>query len=303
VLIGLAALGLIAIDAVWQIVRHFTVMAHEGAHAVVGLVLFRDIGGIVLHRDATGATNVGSARGPSGCLIGLAGYLGPSGFGLGAAKLIQLRLPELVLWGLLFLLVVLLTALRRSFGIISVVVAGGIVFLIGRYTPTMVQVVSSYSITWLLLLSGVRRVIEVGASSDDGAALRGITHLPGVVWFGLWLVATLAAVVVGGLMLVPGLLAGPGRGHLTGFRALPDDVLQRQPEGGGQRGHGEERRGRDAAGLDLAQRLRGNAGHRGDLGHAARPAGLAEQGAEPLPAGAIVLTERRADHAVIIIPV
>jgi hypothetical protein len=100
---------------------------------------------------------------------------------------------------------VLLTALRRSFGIVSVLVAGGIVFVIGRFTPMAVQVVASYSITWLLLLSGVRRVIEVGASSDDGAALRGITHLPGGLWFVLWLAATVAAVAVGGRLLIPGL--------------------------------------------------------------------------------------------------
>jgi hypothetical protein len=299
----LAALGLVAFDAGWQVVRHLTVMAHEGAHAVIGLLLFRDIGGIVLHRNATGATNVGSAGGLPGCLIGLSGYLGPSAFGLGAAKLIQLRLDGVVVWGLLFLLAVLLTALRWSFGIITVLLAGGIVFVIGRFTPMTVQVVASYSITWLLLLSGVRRVIEVGAASDDGAALRGITHLPGAVWFVLWLAATLAAVVVGGSMLIPRLLPGPGGELLTGFRALPHDVLQRQPEGAGQCGHGEERRGRDAAGLDLAQRLRGHAGRRGDLGHAARPAGLAEQGTEPFPASAVVLTERRPDHGVIIIPV
>jgi Peptidase M50B-like len=204
-LIGVAALGLVAFDAGWQVVRHFTVMAHEGAHALIGLLLFRNIGGIVLHRGATGATNVGSVGGPSGFLIGLSGYLGPSAFGLGAAKLIQLRLSEVTLWGLLFLLALLLIALRWSFGIISVLVAGGIVFVIWRFAPMTVQVVASYSITWLLLLSGVRRVIEVGASSDDGAALRGITHLPGGVWFALWLAATLAAVVAGGLMLVPGL--------------------------------------------------------------------------------------------------
>lgn len=204
-LIGLAALGLVAFNAGWQVVRHLTVMAHEGAHAIIGLLLFRGIGGIELHKNATGATDIGSAGGLSNFLIGLSGYLGPSAFGLGAAKLIQLRLTGVMLWGLLFLLVVLLTALRWSFGIISVLVAGGIVFVIWRFTPMTVQVVASYSITWLLLLSGVRRVIEVGVASDDGAALRGITHLPGGLWFVLWLAATLAAVVVGGRLLIPGL--------------------------------------------------------------------------------------------------
>src|SRR5215472_9861253 len=97
--------------------------------------------------------------------------------------------------------------------------------------------------------------------------------------------------------------AGPGRKRLPRLGALTHDVLQREAEGGGQRGHGEERGGRDAARLDLAQGFRGNAGYRGDLGHAARTARLAEQGAEPLPAGVFVVTERRSDHTVIVIPV
>ena len=201
-LIGLAALGVVAINAGWQVVRHFTVMAHEGAHAVVGLLLFRDVGGVVLRRDATGATSV-AAGGPASLLIRLAGYLGPSGFGLGAAKLIQLRLTPVVLWGLLFLLAVLLITLRWSFGVVSVLAAGGIVFVIGRFTPITIQVVTSYSVTWLLLLSGVRRILEVGAGSDDAAALRGLTRLPAAVWFVLWLAASLAALAVGARMLVP----------------------------------------------------------------------------------------------------
>ncbi len=38
--------------------------------------------------------------------------------------------------------------------------------------------------------------------SDDGAKLSGLTHLPRLVWFLLWLAATLGAVAVGGAMLV-----------------------------------------------------------------------------------------------------
>src|SRR5271156_3665271 len=98
-------------------------------------------------------------------------------------------------------------------------------------------------------------------------------------------------------------LADLGLEFLPGRGALPRDVLQRQPERGGQRGHGEERRGGDPAGLDLAQGLRRDAGHRGDLGHAARPAGLAEQLAESFPAGVLVVAKRRPDHTVIVIPV
>jgi hypothetical protein len=200
--IGLAAFGVVALNAGWVVVRHLAVMAHEGAHALTGLLLFRSVHGIELRSDATGGTDIRPAAGLRSVPIALSGYLGPSGFGLGAAKLIELRYTPVVLWGVLFLLAVLLAGLRRSFGLISVIVAGGTVFGIARYTPMHVQVVSAYAIAWLLLLSGVRRVVEVGLRSDDGIRLRGITGLPNALWFLFWLAATLAAAAEGARLLV-----------------------------------------------------------------------------------------------------
>jgi hypothetical protein len=200
--IGLAAFGVVALNAGWVVVRHLAVMAHEGAHALTGLLLFRSVHGIELRSDATGGTDIRPAAGLRSVPIALSGYLGPSGFGLGAAKLIELRYTPVVLWGVLFLLAVLLAGLRRSFGLISVIVAGGTVFGIARYTPIHVQVVSAYAIAWLLLLSGVRRVVEVGLRSDDGIRLRGITGLPNALWFLFWLAATLAAAAEGARLLV-----------------------------------------------------------------------------------------------------
>jgi hypothetical protein len=202
VLIGVAALGAVTVDVSWQIVRHFTVMAHEGAHAVAGLLLFRSFNGIELNRDATGGTAISPAGGLGGVLIGLAGYVGPSAFGLVAAKLIELRYATAVLWMVLFLLAMLLIGLRRSFGLITVIVAGLIVYGVGRYAPMTAQVGAAYAIAWLLLLSGVRRVLEVGAGSDDGARLRGMTHLPRALWFLFWLGATLVAAFEGARLLL-----------------------------------------------------------------------------------------------------
>jgi hypothetical protein len=204
--IGLAAFGAVAVNAGWVVVRHLAVMAHEGAHALTGLLLFRSVHGIELRSDATGGTDIRPATGLRSVPIALSGYLGPSGFGLGAAKLIELRYTPVVLWVVLFLLAVLLAVLlaglRRSFGLISVVLAGGIVFGIARYTPMHVQVVSAYAIAWLLLLSGVRRVVEVGIRSGDGIRLRGITGLPNALWFLFWLAGTLAAAAEGARLLV-----------------------------------------------------------------------------------------------------
>jgi predicted MFS family arabinose efflux permease len=51
-------------------------------------------------------------------------------------------------------------------------------------------------------------------------------------------------------------------------RAVGDDVRQRQAYRGGERGHGEERGRGDPAGLDLAERLHGDARGGGDFRHA-----------------------------------
>jgi hypothetical protein len=107
-----------------------------------------------------------------------------------------------VLWMTLLLLGVLLFALNGSFGMMTVLVVGGLVYVVARYASVAVQIVGAYGITWLLLLSGVRRVLEVGARSSDGASLSQLTHLPRFFWFLLWLAGALAAVAVGGKMLV-----------------------------------------------------------------------------------------------------
>jgi hypothetical protein len=200
--IGLAAFGVVAFNAGWLVVRHVAVMAHEGAHALTGLLLFRSVHGIELRSDATGGTDIRPAAGLSSVPIALAGYLGPSAFGLGAAKLIELRYTPLVLYVVLILLAALLVGLRRSFGLISVVAAGAVVLGIAVFTPMHVQVVAAYSAAWLLLLSGVRRVVEVGLQSDDGIRLRGITRLPRALWFLFWLAATLAAAAEGARLLI-----------------------------------------------------------------------------------------------------
>src|SRR5260370_41703023 len=84
--------------------------------------------------------------------------------------------------------------LRR--GLISVLAAGGVVLGIARYTPMHVPVISAYAVAWLFLLSGVRRVVEVGLRSEDGIRLRGLTGLPHARWLPFWLAQTPAVAAV-----------------------------------------------------------------------------------------------------------
>jgi hypothetical protein len=110
-------------------------MAHEGAHAVFGSLAGRKISGIALNADATGGTLVETGGCLGSIIIGFAGYVGPSLFGLGAAWAIHLGYSESVLWVTLFLLVILAFMLRRSYGMITVVFVGALVYLVGHYAP------------------------------------------------------------------------------------------------------------------------------------------------------------------------
>jgi len=48
----------------------------------------------------------------------------------------------------------------------------------------------------------VRRILEIGPQSSDGADLSELTWIPRLIWWLLWLAATLGAVALGGKMLV-----------------------------------------------------------------------------------------------------
>jgi hypothetical protein len=204
-LIGLASAVVVLVPLLWPIARHFSVMAHEGAHALVGGALGFSVTGVELGRDASGGTGFHEDTPTSGLawvLTAFVGYLGPSAAGLGAAKLIETGRVIAPLWVALCLLVLLLLLIRRSFGIVTVPVAILLLALVIRNTHSGLEEFVSYAMTWLLLLSGPRVVILRGIKADDAAVLRDSTYVPRRVWSLLWLAGTLLAVVIGGKWLV-----------------------------------------------------------------------------------------------------
>ena len=86
---------------------------------------------------------------------------------------------------------------KPSFGYVTVPLAGFVIFLVLKHLSQTAEIVAAYAITWFLLLSGVRIVLQRGAGASDAAILKGLTGVPRLVWFALWLAGTLAAVVIG----------------------------------------------------------------------------------------------------------
>lgn len=199
--IGLAALVAVSFPVTWVFVRYFTTMAHEGSHAVVRSLLGFKITGVRLEwKDAEGETvSAGEGTGIPSLLVG---YLGPSLFGLGAAKLISIGHSVAVLWLSLLMLVILLALVKNVFGLLTILVAGIVIYDFARYGTVTHQTMAAYGIAWLLLLSGVRVVLMHWNEAGDAQNLEKETRIMPIVFARIWLVGALFAVFIGGRLML-----------------------------------------------------------------------------------------------------
>src|ERR1700761_6112943 len=203
--IGLLVLVLVAVPFMWSVFGHVGTMAHEGAHALVAAILGLELVEVVLHRNNTGGTPIKVAGwGLRVFLVFVVGYLGPSLFGLAAAKLIATGHVIAVLWVAIILLALLFFLISRSFGLFSVPFAVLLLVLVVRYGHTGLEEIVVYVLTWLLLIEGVRTALKHNAGAQDAVNLRKRTHVPRHFWALLWIVGTFAALLVGGKWLVVG---------------------------------------------------------------------------------------------------
>jgi hypothetical protein len=200
--VGLLVFIAFALEGIWRLARHITVIAHEGAHVATCWIMGSRVTGVTLKSNADGRTDSIGPNGLGGIISSFAGYLGPSIFGLGAAVLIALDHIVAVLWLTVIFLAIILLLVRNSFGVISVILNGGLIFLVLRYGNAELQTITAYALSWFMLFSGVRWVLKHNTDAGDADNLRDVTHIPRVVWFVLWLAATVTALWVGGHLLV-----------------------------------------------------------------------------------------------------
>ena len=202
VLVGLVSLAVVLMPGSWAFLNHFARIAHEGAHAVVGSCLDTRVDGVSLNmRERSGETVVRTVPG-TGFAVTVVGYFGPSGFGLAAAALIAHGQIIPVLWIGVVLLAILLPSLRTVFGVALVFGIGFVLFSIIRSGNPGVEALTAYGLSWLLLLGGVRSVLDRRADSDDAARMREITSMPRGFWYRVWLIGTVVAVAWGYTLLV-----------------------------------------------------------------------------------------------------
>jgi Ca2+/Na+ antiporter len=206
---GIGALLIVFVRGSWRIARNAVTIAHEGGHALAAVLTGRRLRGIRLHSDTSGLTlSAGRPRGPGMALTLLAGYVAPSLLGLAGAWLLGGNRITLLLWVAVVLLVAMLVMVRNAFGIVSIVVTIAVVFAVSWYADPRVQAAFAYTGVWFLLLGGLRPVGELqtlrrrGRLPDsDADQLARITRVPGLLWVGLFGLVSLAALLVGAVLL------------------------------------------------------------------------------------------------------
>ncbi len=222
---GTIALLIVLEARTWRLARNSITIAHEGGHALASVLCGRRLDGIRLHADTSGVTySRGRRTGPALVLTFAAGYLSPSLLGAGGAWLLATRHVTAMLWLLLALLAATFLAVRNAYGLLAVLASVTAVLAVSWFATTTIQAAFGYTAAWLLLLGGVRAVVELHGhrrrsrrrgqmSTSDADELGRLTGVPGGAWVALFALVCVAALVLGARLLIPALLHLP---HLDG---------------------------------------------------------------------------------------
>jgi hypothetical protein len=204
-----AAVVAVLYPLTWRLGRHVITIVHEGGHAIAATLSGRRLSGIRLHSDTSGLTvSRGRPRGLGMILTLLAGYSAPALLGLGAAWLLSLGYSAGLLWLLLAALALILVQVRNWFGLWSVLATAAVFFAVTWFGDSATRSVFALFVTAFFLAGALRTVIELqaqrfrhGATQSDADQLARLTHVPGILWVGWFLVIGVACAVGGTWLL------------------------------------------------------------------------------------------------------
>lgn len=207
ILIG--ALAAVFIPSAWRLTSHLITLVHEAGHALVAVLTGRRLRAIKLHSDTSGLTvTKGRTRGITMIATAAAGYLAPSAFGLIIVALIAF---DRTMWSLYIALAglgFLLLWIRNWFGLLLIVLAGSMTWLIANRTSEDFVDYTAWFLGAFFLIASPRAVWGHVRSrgvrrSSDSDVLAQISPIPAWLWAWIFQALTLGALVWGILLLEP----------------------------------------------------------------------------------------------------
>lgn len=200
-----AAFILVAYGPLWTHTRHLVTLVHESGHALVALATGRRLNSITLHSDTSGLTvSSGRPAGPGMIATAAAGYFAPAALGLLVAALVQLDRTMWALWFALGALALMLLHIRNWFGLLVVALAGMGVAAVVWWAPERIQHSAAMLTAWFMLIAAPRTAIELWSHrrrrrsrTTDADVLARLTHIPAVIWVGVFLLVNTVALALG----------------------------------------------------------------------------------------------------------
>lgn len=211
-----AVVGFVLAMPLFKITHHAITLAHEGGHALIGLVFGGKLQKKKIHltSDGGGVTHI-EIGGLGRVFMLLAGYLGPSVVGFaGAMMLVRGYPPRSVIMVSLVFAVFVLVLTRNAFGLLVAACTVGLLWVVVSRATEQVQMVFAYVWVWFMLMGSTRIIPRVfqGVRQQKGVQdpelLEKHAYIGDVVWLFLFWIGTLAALVYGGAMMLRH--TGPG---------------------------------------------------------------------------------------------
>ena len=208
--LALAALALLLVaqPTTYRWIRHGVTVVHEAGHAAVAVLAGRRLSGIRVHSDTSGLTvSRGRPRGPGMVATLLAGYPAPALVGLLGGWVVGQGYAVGLLWAVVAVTAVMVLLIRNLYGLGVLLVLGVGVAAASWWLPDEVLVWLAYLLVWVLLLAAPRSVLDLARSGrrglgSDASQLAGLTGVPGALWTGAFLLVTVAALLVGALLML-----------------------------------------------------------------------------------------------------
>ncbi|TPG19172.1 M50 family metallopeptidase [Pedococcus bigeumensis] len=195
-----AALLVVAVPAIWQVMRLAVTLVHELGHALVGLAVGRRFTGFVLRGDMSGhAVTVGPPRGPGRVLTTWAGYPAPAVVGAALVWAAGRGWGAPVLSVVIVILLVALVRVRSLLTAVVMLVALGATGALWWWRDDAVQAQVLVGAGIVLLVGAWRHlgaVLRTRDRSSDPGVLAALTHVPRLVWNASFVLVCAAATVL-----------------------------------------------------------------------------------------------------------
>lgn len=193
----IAAVLVVAVPPVWQVLRLAVTLVHELGHALVGLAVGRRFTGFVLRGDMSGhAVTVGPARGVGRVVSTWAGYPAPAIVGAALVWAAGRGWAAPVLTVVLGICLLVLLRVRSLLTAAVLLVAMGATAALWWWRDDALQAQFLVATGIVLLIGGWRHLGAVMSSrtrGSDPAVLASLTHVPAVLWTSSFVLVCAAA--------------------------------------------------------------------------------------------------------------